>query len=92
MQKTDFKMKTPIRTCISCRKKAEKDSLLRIIVKDNKISADLSGKQPGRGAYVCKNEACIKRLSQKAINHAFRKILDINNSFNIVLRNDDMDF
>lgn len=86
-------MKTPIRTCIACRKKAEKNSLLRIVKQKNTLIPDFTGNMPGRGAYVCKNKACLERISLKSLNHAFKTNLDKKSiSIKDLLRNDDMDF
>lgn len=54
--------KKPIlRSCAICREKKEKNELLRIVrLPDGTVEVDPSGKKPGRGAYICKNEKCIK--------------------------------
>ncbi len=53
--------KTPQRMCVSCKARKNKSDLLRIVLMpDGEIVADPTGKKPGRGAYVCKNEACIE--------------------------------
>ena len=86
-------MKTPIRTCVVCRKKAEKSSLLRINYKDSILSLDKKGNVPGRGAYVCPNISCIKKLTMKSLNRAMKDNID--NKYNFIienLRNDDMDY
>lgn len=84
-------MKIPERTCIVCRKKREKSSLLRIIRSDAGIETDFTGNRNGRGAYVCRNKACISRLSAKALNHALKTKLNVNKITDII-RIDDMDF
>ena len=39
-----------------------KKELVRVVKnKDGEISMDLTGKKPGRGAYVCKNVECLKK-------------------------------
>ncbi len=85
-------MKTPIRTCIICKSKADKASLLRINYKDNVLSVDNRGNKPGRGAYVCNNSACIKKLNMKSLNRAMKGNID--NKYNYIienLRKNDMD-
>jgi predicted RNA-binding protein YlxR (DUF448 family) len=53
------KSETPQRTCIACREKTEKDSLIRLVrTVDEKITIDLNGKLSGRGAYLCKTVSC----------------------------------
>ena len=49
----------PKRSCIVCRLKVAKDELLRIVrCPDGSLSLDLSGRLPGRGAYVCQSVKC----------------------------------
>ena len=56
----------PIRTCVCCRNEFPKRELLRITRdKGGNIFYDASGKSDGRGAYVCKSESCINRLTEK---------------------------
>ena len=43
----------------------EKNELLRIVKsKEGEISVDLTGKKNGRGAYICKDEECLKKLQK----------------------------
>ena len=58
--------KKPIlRSCAICREKKEKNELLRIVrLPDGTVEVDPSGKKPGRGAYICKNEKCIKNAQK----------------------------
>ena len=60
--------KIPLRMCISCRELKEKRGMLRI-VKDGegKIFIDFSSKASGRGAYICNDPECVKRLKQKKL-------------------------
>ncbi len=60
--------KVPMRTCIACRTEQPKREMVRVCKSpEGVISLDFSGKLPGRGAYVCKQEACIKKLGQKKL-------------------------
>lgn len=60
-----MKNKKLIRTCIGCRKKKEKYDLIRIIKNTNgEFVVDLSGRMEGRGAYICKNEECLKKAEK----------------------------
>ena len=57
------KKKKPERTCMACNEQKEKQELLRIVKsKDGIIDVDLTGKKSGRGAYICKNEACLDKI------------------------------
>jgi len=39
-----------------------KTDLVRVVRnKDGEVSLDLSGKSPGRGAYVCKDPECLRK-------------------------------
>nr|WP_072537774.1 YlxR family protein [Anaerococcus mediterraneensis] len=66
--------KNPQRKCIVCGKLSDKKDLLRIVKnKEEGILIDESGKVNGRGAYVCKNEECIKGLRRtNKLNQAFK--------------------
>ncbi len=58
--------KVPMRTCIACRTEMPRRDLLRIVRSpEGEVKLDFSGKLPGRGAYVCKKEACIRLLGRK---------------------------
>lgn len=49
----------PQRTCIACRQVKEQKSLVRLVRAENGVAQmDPSGRQPGRGAYLCPNRAC----------------------------------
>ena len=54
--------KVPMRMCVGCREKKEKRELIRVVRSpEGEVSLDPGGKKPGRGAYVCRSEACLKR-------------------------------
>ncbi len=45
----------PERTCVACGSKKPKLELLRIASSpDGQLSVDVTGKAPGRGAYICR--------------------------------------
>jgi len=50
-----------------------KRELIRVVKSpEGQISLDLIGKAPGRGAYVCPDEACLKRSRKsRALERAF---------------------
>ena len=56
--------KIPGRMCISCRQMKPKNELLRIVAADAGLVFDPTGRQPGRGAYVCKDSDCIKAAGE----------------------------
>lgn len=67
----------PTRECISCGQKFPKAELFRIVKNDSGIFLDTTGKQNGRGAYICKSHDCAEKLvQQKRLNRAFRGAVD----------------
>ncbi len=56
------KKKIPLRICIGCRDKKPKKELVRVVrTPDNEVVLDMTGKKPGRGAYICPREDCFKK-------------------------------
>lgn len=60
------------RMCVSCRKLDKKENMIRFVRADGKAVMDASKKIQARGAYVCRNEECLRKLSEK---HFLRKAL-----------------
>jgi uncharacterized protein len=51
--------RAPQRTCVVCRTTAAKRALTRLVrTPDDGVQVDPTGKQNGRGAYLCDNPAC----------------------------------
>ena len=65
--------KIPMRMCVGCREMKPKRALLRVVRSpEGEISFDLTGRKPGRGAYVCPDAACLKKaIKSKAFERAF---------------------
>ncbi|BDD87791.1 DUF448 domain-containing protein [Desulfofustis limnaeus] len=65
----------PIRTCVSCGRKAAKQELLRHIWSELGPVADARQLLPGRGAYCCDRDECRNRLykDSKRWKRLFRK-------------------
>ncbi len=63
----------PLRMCMVCRKRMEKHQLIRIAKSPSgEIAIDLDGKQPGRGAYLCRNRDCLEKAQKRrALERAF---------------------
>lgn len=54
--------KVPLRMCTGCSEMKPKKELVRVVRnKEGEVSIDLTGKKPGRGAYVCKNIECLEK-------------------------------
>ena len=70
--------KIPLRMCIACRELKEKRAMLRVVKNaEGKIFIDFSSKASGRGAYVCDNPDCIKKLKkQRILNKTFSCAVD----------------
>ena len=62
-----------MRTCLVCRGKQPKTTLLRLALQQQWVTEDLEQSMPGRGAYVCPSFACVSRLRfDKRLQRAFR--------------------
>jgi len=49
----------PERTCAACRTQRAKRELVRLVrTADQTVRVDPTGKQPGRGAYLCRDPQC----------------------------------
>ena len=66
--------KLPQRTCIACNEKKDKKELIRVVAnKQNEIKIDKTGKQDGRGTYICNNIGCLERaIKAKKIQRALK--------------------
>ena len=55
------KRKVPLRMCAGCGQMKPKKELVRVVKSpEGEISIDLSGRKPGRGAYICRDINCLK--------------------------------
>ena len=65
--------KIPVRMCVACREKKPKKEMLRVVrPKEGDVFIDLTGKAAGRGAYVCNDPACIRKLKKgRLLNKVF---------------------
>ena len=64
--------KIPMRQCLGCREMKPKRELVRVVRSpQGELSIDFRGKAPGRGAYVCRDSACLKQaLRSRAIERS----------------------
>ena len=63
----------PMRTCVGCKERAEKSSLLRLVVVGDVIQPDPQARLPGRGAYLHPSQACLDlALRRRAFPRALR--------------------
>ena len=66
--------KIPLRQCMGCREMKPKRELIRVVraPEGGGVSLDFNGKKPGRGAYLCPDPACLKRVRKsRALERAF---------------------
>ncbi|MCR4963180.1 MAG: YlxR family protein [Firmicutes bacterium] len=60
--------KRPERMCVACREMKDKRSLIRLTrTPEGEVRIDESGKMAGRGAYVCRDAACLKKAAKGRI-------------------------
>ena len=58
--------KQPTRRCTGCGEHFPKKELIRILrTPEGEILLDESGKKSGRGAYICKSAACLKKARKQ---------------------------
>ena len=70
-------MHIPLRMCIACRQMKEKSELIRLRKCGDTVEIDKSGKKSGRGAYICKNEECIKTAKKRrALSKHFKTAVE----------------
>ena len=64
--------KIPQRQCMGCRERKAKRDMIRVVrMTDGNVSLDFSGKLNGRGAYICPNPECLKKVQRsKALDRS----------------------
>ena len=67
-----------MRMCVGCREMKPKRELLRVVRSpEGDVAFDRVGKAPGRGAYVCKDAACLaKAVKTKALDRQLEAKID----------------
>jgi uncharacterized protein len=62
-----------VRTCVGCKERAAKSSLLRLVAAGDVIVPDPQARQPGRGAYLHPSLACFELAQRRrALPRALR--------------------
>lgn len=60
------KRKIPMRMCTGCGEMKPKQELVRVVRSpEGEVSVDLTGKKPGRGAYICRSAECLQAARKK---------------------------
>ena len=55
--------KIPQRQCMGCRERKAKRELIRVVrCTDGEVRLDFGGKMNGRGAYICPDSECLKKV------------------------------
>ncbi len=67
----------PMRKCTGCNEMKPKKELVRVVRSpEGEVSLDLTGKKPGRGAYVCRDLECLKKARKaKRFENAFSCVI-----------------
>lgn len=67
----------PVRTCVACRQPQGKRELVRIVrTPTGEVRIDPTGKQAGRGAYLCRARSCWEQaLSSQRLSVALKTVL-----------------
>jgi hypothetical protein len=73
-KRTRKRKRIPQRTCVACRTVRPKRELVRIVrTPEGHVDVDETGKQNGRGAYLCPQVSCWERaVSKGQLNRALR--------------------
>ena len=57
--------KIPQRQCMGCRERRPKRDMIRIVrTPEGVVSLDFGGKMNGRGAYICPETECLKKVQK----------------------------
>ena len=57
--------KIPQRQCMGCRERREKRQMIRVVrTPEGSVTLDFGGKMNGRGAYICPNPECLKKVQK----------------------------
>lgn len=65
------------RLCIACREHKNQNQMLRIARIENEYIFDFNFKLGGRGAYICKDKACLSlTIKKRLLNRAFKTNID----------------
>ncbi|WP_150308476.1 YlxR family protein [Planctomonas psychrotolerans] len=62
-----------VRTCVGCRRRAPRSSLLRVVAVEKRLVADARARFPGRGAWLHPTIECLESsITRRAFRRAFR--------------------
>ena len=70
------KCHVPERTCVACRQIKPKRELIRLVRSlEGEVKPDHKGKEPGRGAYLCKTRECWELALEKDKKDRLARVL-----------------
>ncbi len=71
--------KIPERKCVGCNEHFAKGDLWRVVkAPTGEISLDKTSRAAGRGAYICKNVACLKKaIKAHRLESAFKCMIPV---------------
>ena len=58
----------PVRSCVACRSRRAQDELVRVTSVEDVLTVDAAAgasRGPGRGAYLCRDVACVARALER---------------------------
>ena len=62
-----------VRTCLGCRQRAPRSSLVRLVARDGRVVVDAAARLPGRGAWVHPAPGCVAAVIRRsALGRALR--------------------
>lgn len=72
--------KVPMRKCVGCGEMKNKKEMMRVIkTAEETFLLDVTGKQNGRGAYLCKCMECLqKAIKSKGLERSFKQAIPKN--------------
>ena len=63
----------PLRTCTGCRQERPKREMVRVVRRpDGAVVVDVTGRTPGRGAYVCPSHDCWSQALRGSLARVLR--------------------
>ncbi|MEO8095421.1 MAG: YlxR family protein [Pseudolysinimonas sp.] len=63
----------PVRTCLGCRQRVSRSSLVRVVARDGRVVVDSTVRLPGRGAWMHPDAGCIENaIRRSAFGRALR--------------------
>lgn len=77
MKKKNISRHVPQRTCVVCRQVRPKRELTRLVrISSGSVEIDMSGKIPGRGAYLCRDPRCWESgLGGRGLEYNLRTVI-----------------